>query len=86
MALRDDQWEKIEPLLSGRASDCGVTGKGNRLFIEAVLWVCRTGAPWRDSRGSWQLAYSVYALQSLVKKGAGKEYLALYRKMLILSI
>ena len=46
--LRDDQWEKIEPLLPGKASDCGVTAKNNRLFVEAVLWVARTGAPWRD--------------------------------------
>jgi len=42
--LRDDQWIEIEPLLSGKASDFGVTGKGNRLFLEAVLWICRTGA------------------------------------------
>ncbi len=48
MVLRDDQWERIEPLLSGRASDCGVTGKGSRLFLEAVLWIFRTEAPWHD--------------------------------------
>ena len=48
LVLKDDQWRKVEPFLTGRASDCGVTGKQNRLFLEAVLWICRTGAPWRD--------------------------------------
>jgi len=39
--LRDDQWERMEPLLSGSASNCSVTGKENRLFLEAVLWIWR---------------------------------------------
>ncbi len=37
--LQNDQWERIEPLLPGRLSDCGVTAKDNRLFLEAVLWI-----------------------------------------------
>ncbi len=68
--LRDDQWERIEPLLSGKASDCGVTGKENRLFIEAVLWICRTGAPWRDlpeDLGNWHTVFTRYNRWS--KKG-----------------
>lgn len=47
-ALRDEQWLKIEPLLPGRAGSVGVTAKDNRLFVEAVLYRYRTGAPWRD--------------------------------------
>ena len=46
--LRDDQWERIKDLLPGKATDCGVTAKDNCLFVEAVLWMGRTGAPWRD--------------------------------------
>ena len=46
--LRDDQWERIKDLLSGKATDCGVTAKDNRLFIEAVLYRYRAGIPWRD--------------------------------------
>jgi transposase len=68
--LRDDQWERIEPLLPGKASDCGVTGKDNRQFIEAVLWICRTGAPWRDlpeELGNWHTVYTRYNRWS--KKG-----------------
>jgi transposase len=48
-ALRDDQFERIEYLLPGRPGSVGrSSAKGNRLFIEAVIWKFRTGAPWRD--------------------------------------
>ena len=43
----DAVWEKVAPLLPGKASDSGVTAKDNRLFLEAVLWRVRTGLPWR---------------------------------------
>ena len=46
--LRDDQWEKIEPLLPGREGTVGVTARDNRLFVEAVLYRYRAGIPWRD--------------------------------------
>jgi hypothetical protein len=35
-ALRDDQWERIKDLLSGRAGSVGVTARNHRLFVEAV--------------------------------------------------
>lgn len=47
-ALRDDQWERIEPLLPGREGHVGVTARDNRLFVEAVLYRYRAGIPWRD--------------------------------------
>ncbi len=47
-ALRDDQWERIEGLLPGRADTVGVTAKDNRLFVEAVLYRYRAGIAWRD--------------------------------------
>ncbi len=62
--LRDDQWERIAPLLPGKASDCGVTAKDNRLFIEGVLWIVRTGSPWRDlpsEYGHWHRVYVRYS-------------------------
>ena len=61
--LRDDQWERIKDLLPGKASDCGVTAKDNRLFLEAVLWMVRTGSPWRDLPerfGHWHRVYVRY--------------------------
>ena len=47
-AIADDNWERIKDLLPGKAGDPGVTAKDNRLFIDAVLWIAKTGAPWRD--------------------------------------
>ena len=46
--ITDDHWERIKDFLPGQAGDPGVTAKDNRLFIDAVLWVAKTGAPWRD--------------------------------------
>ncbi|WP_265414968.1 IS5 family transposase [Oceanisphaera profunda] len=62
--LRDDQWERIEELLPGKASDRGVTALDNRKFVEAVLWIARTGAPWRDLPdfyGHWHRVYVRYS-------------------------
>ena len=62
--LRDDQWERIKDLLPGKATDCGVTAKDNRLFVEAVLWIGRTGAPWRDlpaELGNWHTTYTRFS-------------------------
>lgn len=68
--LSDDQWARIEHLLPGKASDRGVTAKNNRLFLEAVLWIARTGSPWRDMPeyfGHWHRIYVRYNRWS--KKG-----------------
>ncbi len=46
--FRDDQWERIRDLLPGQESHRGVTAADNRLFVEAVIWKFRSGAPWRD--------------------------------------
>ncbi|MGF6903308.1 transposase [Paraburkholderia sp. GAS348] len=43
--MSDAQWTMIDHLLSGKASDPGRTAADNRLFVEAVLWISRTGAP-----------------------------------------
>ncbi len=61
--LQDHQWERIKELLPGKSSDCGVTAKCNRVFLEAVLWIARTGAPWRDlpqELGKWHSVYVRY--------------------------
>ena len=46
--INDVQWARVAPLLSGKSTDCGVTGKDNRLFFNAVVWLMRTGVPWAD--------------------------------------
>lgn len=68
--LREDQWARIEALCSGKASERGVTGRDNRLFVEAVLWIARTGSPWRDLPehfGAWHTVYMRFSRWS--KKG-----------------
>src|SRR3954452_4015285 len=60
-ALRDDQRERIEGLLPGRAGHVGVTAKDNRLFVEAVLYRYRAGIPWRDLPerfGAWKKVHT----------------------------
>ena len=46
--LPNDQWEGIKDLLPDKKGDPGKTGGDKRLLIEAVLWIARTGSPWRD--------------------------------------
>lgn len=51
------QWERLEPLLPGKAGDPGRTAADNRLFVNGVLWVLRSGAHWRDlpeRYGKWK--------------------------------
>jgi transposase len=46
--LSDVQWRRIGPMLPGKAGDPGRTASDNRLFINGVLWVLRSGARWSD--------------------------------------
>lgn len=60
IGLNDEQWEQIEPLLPGRKGDPGRTGADNRRSLEGMLWIVRTGAPWRDlpeEFGKWNTVY-----------------------------
>ncbi|ABK45122.1 putative transposase [Magnetococcus marinus MC-1] len=54
--ISDQLWSRLEPHLPGRAGSWGGVAKDNRLFINAVFWILRTGAPWRDlppDYGDW---------------------------------
>ena len=46
--LTDEQWKKIKDHLPGKAGDPGRTAGDNRLFVNAVLYVLKTGIPWAD--------------------------------------
>ena len=59
-SLTDAQWTKMEPFCLGKLTDPGRTGGDARLFIEAVLWIARTGSPWRDlppTFGKWNTVF-----------------------------
>ena len=47
-AVRDDQWDRLKPLLPGGSKGKRGPRTNNRLFINALLWMCRSGARWRD--------------------------------------
>ena len=50
-------WELLEPHLPGSSGSVGRPASDNRLFINAVFWIMRTGAPWRDlppDLGDWK--------------------------------
>lgn len=68
--LTDEQWGRIASKVAGKQGDRGRTGQDNRLFIEAVLWVARTGAPWRDlpeKFGNWNSVFKRF--RRWAKKG-----------------
>ena len=55
--ISDEFWSKLEPLLPGRKGSWGGRAQDNRRFVNAVFWILRTGAPWRDlpaSYGGWK--------------------------------
>jgi len=62
--LTDEMWAELSPLLPGQAGSCGVTAADTRGFVEAVLWLGRTGVAWRDlpaHLGQWHRVYVRFA-------------------------
>jgi transposase len=58
--ISDALWERLEPLLPGRKGGRGGVAADNRLFLNAVWYVARTGIPWRDLPerfGLWDTVY-----------------------------
>jgi len=58
--LTDEQWQSIEHLLPGKEGDPGAHGEDNRRFVNGVIWIARTSAPWRDlpeRYGEWNSVY-----------------------------
>ena len=50
----------MTPNCLGTSGDAGPRGTDNRLFVEAVLWIVRTGSPWRDlpeEFGKWNTVF-----------------------------
>ena len=59
-AISDQNFQRIEPLLPGQSGKPGRNATDNRLFIDAVLWIARTGAPWPDLPSRFGKANTVY--------------------------
>lgn len=59
--LTDEQWQHLEPLLPAQQPKTGRTNLDHRLVINGIIWILRTGAPWRDlpeRYGKWQTVAS----------------------------
>ena len=58
--LTDAQWAIVERFCLGTSKHPGQTRRDPRLFMEAVLWIVRTGAQWRelpDEFGKWNSVF-----------------------------
>lgn len=59
--LTDAQWATLQPLLPPQRPTTGRPNKDHRLVLEAIIWLDRTGAPWRDlprEYGPWETVAS----------------------------
>ena len=58
--LTDEQWNRLEPLLPSQKPEIGRPRESHRRMINGILWILKTGAPWRDlpdRYGPWQTVY-----------------------------
>lgn len=59
--LSDEQWAQLAGLLPAEKPKTGRPSLAHRQVINGILWVLRTGAPWRDlpeRYGNWKTVYS----------------------------
>jgi transposase len=59
--LTDEEWERLRPLLPAQKPATGRPAQDHRQVVNGILWVLRTGAPWRDlpeRYGKWTTIYS----------------------------
>lgn len=65
--LTDEQWNRIKDHLPERTERRGRPAKCNRMIINAILWVLRTGAPLERYAGLLRLVeHCLYAFQPMV--------------------
>ncbi len=62
--LTDEQWAAVEPLIPKKQARVGRPPEDPREMLDGILWVLRTGAPWRDLPerfGPWQTVYDYFS-------------------------
>ena len=60
--LTDDQWELIQDVFPAPPAT-GRPPTDRRMVIDGVLWILRTGSPWRDlpeKFGPWQTVWRLF--------------------------
>ena len=66
--MTDEEWDIFKPFLTTPASRGGRPPKNHRHRLDGILWICRTGAPWRDlpaAFGKWNSVWKQFAGASL---------------------
>ena len=51
MDITNDQWTLVSPIIDSALPPKKVSGRprvDNRSILNGILWICRTGAPWKD--------------------------------------
>ena len=59
--MSDRQWERLRPLLPPQKPRTGRPAKDHRTILNGILWILRTGSPWRalpERYGSWKTVSS----------------------------
>lgn len=59
--MSNEQWARLQPLLPPEKPKTGRPALSHRQVLNGILWVLRTGAPWRDlpeRYGKWPTIYS----------------------------
>jgi transposase len=54
--MTDDEWAIFEPFLTTPSPQGGRPPSNHRRVLDGILWIARTGAPWRDlpaEFGNW---------------------------------
>jgi transposase len=58
--LTDNEWARLAPLLPSSKGRRGRPFQDHRRILNGILWIARTGAPWRDlppRYGSWHTCH-----------------------------
>ena len=62
--LTDEQWSIVEPLIPKKLARTGRPPTDARRMLDGIMWILRTGAPWRDLPdrfGPYQTVYDYYS-------------------------
>ena len=62
--LTDEQWSIVEPLIPKKEARTGRPPAEPRRMLDGIMWILRTGAPWRDLPerfGPHQTVYDYYS-------------------------
>ena len=67
--LTDEQWEQIADVFAPPAAT-GRPPTNRRDVIDGILWILRTGAPWRDlpaEFGNWSTVWDLFDVNEILQ-------------------